>query len=86
MVAPGGESAGTPTRGSDLEPRIVPKLHSFFSQGRGITTCLRRPAPQRPRRAGMPHLRGAVGSRAPDVSAAFLPRVRAGILRRGYRA
>lgn len=26
--------------GSDLAARFVPKLHAFFSQGRGITTCL----------------------------------------------
>jgi ATP-dependent helicase YprA (DUF1998 family)/ribosomal protein L37AE/L43A len=30
---------------SELEPRLIPKLHAFFSQGRGITSCLTREGP-----------------------------------------
>ena len=29
----------------DLEPRLIPKLHAFFSQGRGITSCLTQDGP-----------------------------------------
>ncbi|PQJ33609.1 hypothetical protein BSZ35_02445 [Salinibacter sp. 10B] len=29
----------------ELDSRLIPKLHAFFSQGRGITTCLTREGP-----------------------------------------
>jgi ATP-dependent helicase YprA (DUF1998 family)/ribosomal protein L37AE/L43A len=31
--------------GGDLQSRLIPKLHAFFSQGRGITSCLTREGP-----------------------------------------
>ena len=39
-TAPIVQRDGEGLKGDALEPRLVPKLHAFFSQGRGITSCL----------------------------------------------
>ncbi|MBC8253928.1 MAG: DEAD/DEAH box helicase, partial [Ardenticatenia bacterium] len=36
---------GTGPDSMSWEPRLIPKLHAFFSQGRSITTCLTREGP-----------------------------------------